>query len=106
PLPAGKGEIVFGDPSTAAVGVAAIGVTVGEAVKAAKALAEQGVEVCVVNARFAKPLDEDLLVRLAACPAGLITVEENVLTGGFGSGILELLADRGRLPVRVVRLGM
>jgi len=106
PLPVGRGEIVFGDPSTAQVGIAAIGVTVGAALTAAAALAADGIDVCVVNARFVKPLDEELLSRLAHCPRGLITVEENVLQGGFGSAVLEMLQTRGVWPAQMTRLGM
>ncbi|HVO30046.1 MAG TPA: 1-deoxy-D-xylulose-5-phosphate synthase [bacterium] len=106
PLPVGKGEIVFGDPSTATYGVAAIGTMVGPAVKAAEALAKEGVSVCVVNARFAKPLDVELLSRLAACPGGLVTVEENALLGGFGSAVLEMCAERNQFPAQFVRMGL
>jgi len=106
PLPVGKGEIVFGDPADAVVGIAAIGVPVGEAVKAARKLAEEGTPVVVANARFAKPLDLELLSRLAGLPGGMVTVEENVRTGGFGSAVLEALSDLGRMPVRLLRLGL
>ena len=106
PLPFGRGEIVFGDPATAQFGIAAIGTMVMPAVRAAEALAKDGVAVCVVNARFAKPLDVDLLARLVACPGGLLTVEENTLVGGFGSAILEMCAERGQFPSQIVRLGI
>ncbi len=59
----------------------------------------------MVNARFVKPLDENLILTLAAKHGRVLTVEENVLAGGFGSAVLELLADRG-LAVAVKRLGI
>jgi 1-deoxy-D-xylulose-5-phosphate synthase len=106
PLPVGKGEVLFGDPATAQFGIAAIGTMVIPAVKAGEDLAKEGVSVCVVNARYAKPLDVDLLARLAACPGGLLTVEENTLLGGFGSAILEMCAERGQFPAQIARLGL
>ena len=106
PLPVGKGEVVFGDPASAQVGIAAAGVSVGEALRAAETLAAEGVSVCVVNARFVKPLDEELLARLAHCPQGLVTVEESAVQGGFGSAVLEMLQTRGVWPAQMDRLGL
>ena len=60
----------------------------------------------MVNARFVKPLDENLILTLAAKHSRVLTVEENVLAGGFGSAILELLADHGLTGVAVKRLGI
>jgi 1-deoxy-D-xylulose-5-phosphate synthase len=61
----------------------------------------------VADARFAKPLDTGLIERLAADHEVLVTIEENVLPGGFGAAVLEELADRDRLGgVRVLRLGL
>jgi 1-deoxy-D-xylulose-5-phosphate synthase len=69
--------------------------------------AEHGVEPTVADARFAKPLDTDLLERLAADHELIVTVEENVLAGGFGSGVLEHLADHDLLgSTRVLRIGL
>ena len=69
--------------------------------------AEHGVDPTVADARFAKPLDEELIERLAAEHDLLVTVEENVLAGGFGSGVLEHLADRDLLrDTRVLRFGL
>jgi 1-deoxy-D-xylulose-5-phosphate synthase len=106
PLPIGKGEIVFGDLAKAKIGIAAIGAMVGPAVRAAATLAAEGIDVCVVNARFAKPLDEELLTKLASLPGGLVTVEENTIKGGFGSAVLELCQERGSFPARMERLGI
>jgi 1-deoxy-D-xylulose-5-phosphate synthase len=74
------------------------------ALQAAAALALEGVELGVMNARFVKPLDRELILALAAT-GFLVTVEENVLQGGFGTSILELLEESGVNGVRVVRLG-
>jgi len=69
--------------------------------------AEHGVEPTVADARFAKPLDTELLERLAADHELIVTVEENVLAGGFGSGVLEHLADHDLLgSTRVLRIGL
>lgn len=75
----------------------ALGSMVGPCQAAAKLLAQQGVDAGVVNARFVKPLDVDLI---QGTPGYLITVEENVLMGGFGSAVLEACAD-GRLLGRI-----
>jgi 1-deoxy-D-xylulose-5-phosphate synthase len=85
--------------------ILALGASVYPALAAAARLEEQGFSATVVNARFVKPLDENLILTLAAKHGRVLTVEENVLAGGFGSAILELLADRG-LMVAVKRLGI
>jgi len=69
--------------------------------------AEHGVDPTVADARFAKPLDGELVERLAAEHDLIVTVEENVLAGGFGSGVLEHLADNDLLgTTRVLRVGL
>jgi 1-deoxy-D-xylulose-5-phosphate synthase len=75
------------------------------ALEAASALEEEGISLTVVNARFVKPLDEELLITLAEKHGILITIEENSLQGGFGSAVLELLEQRGLSGTRVLRLG-
>jgi 1-deoxy-D-xylulose-5-phosphate synthase len=83
----------------------AIGSMVGQALAAAEELAQTGISAAVVDARFAKPLDEELI--LARAEQGpLVTVEENVLTGGFGSAVAELLEDRGVCKAELCRLGL
>ncbi len=84
--------------------LAAIGVGVETALEAAETLAAEGIQAAVLNARFAKPLDEEQLCRLAQECGRVVTVEENVAMGGFGSAVLECLARRGlfHIPVRVV----
>ncbi len=85
--------------------ILALGASVYPALAAAEKLEAHGFSATVVNARFVKPLDENLILTLAAKHGRVLTVEENVLAGGFGSAILELLADRG-LAVAVKRLGI
>ncbi|MEO9255963.1 MAG: transketolase C-terminal domain-containing protein, partial [Tepidiformaceae bacterium] len=89
-IPIGRGEILRDGSDVTLVG---FGVTVAECLKAAEILEEEGVMASVVNARFAKPLDVDLLVRLARNTGGIITAEENVSAGGFGEGVLEALSE-------------
>jgi 1-deoxy-D-xylulose-5-phosphate synthase len=77
------------------VAVLAYGTVAGAAVAAAEALAHDGIEATVVNARFAKPLDAERILALAARTGRILTVEEHATAGGFGSAVSELLAERG-----------
>jgi len=86
--------------------VLALGSRVEPALRAAEALAVEGLAVGVVNCRFAKPLDAELIVPLALRVGKLVTVEEGVLLGGFGSGVLELLREHGAHTAEVMRLGL
>jgi 1-deoxy-D-xylulose-5-phosphate synthase len=101
----GTGELLREGERVAFLGY---GYGVALALGAADRLSEEhGVEVTVADARFAKPLDGELIARLAADHELLVTVEENVLSGGFGSAVVEFLADRdlaGR--ARVLRFGL
>ncbi|MDP2729448.1 MAG: 1-deoxy-D-xylulose-5-phosphate synthase [Dehalococcoidales bacterium] len=102
-LPLGKSELLRdGDE----VAIFAIGSRVNAAVTAAEQLAEDGIRCAVVNARFAKPLDSELLLKLAAKTRRVLTVEENALAGGFGSAVLELIAQAKLSQIRVERLGL
>ena len=101
-LPVGTAELLR-EGETAAV--LALGTMVRPALEAASALEEEGVSLTVVNARFVKPLDEELFIALAEKHRILITIEENSLQGGFGSAVLELLEQRGVSGTRVLRLG-
>jgi 1-deoxy-D-xylulose-5-phosphate synthase len=102
-LPVGKGEVLRQGKDLILL---AIGSTVKAALEAATRLQSQGVEAAVVNARFLKPLDSELICSLAVdCPR-LISVEENVLQGGFGSAVLEILEEKGITGVEVKRLGI
>jgi 1-deoxy-D-xylulose-5-phosphate synthase len=76
------------------------------ALKAAQELAPLGIDAAVVNARFVKPLDRDLLVNVLSRVPRAITVEDHVITGGFGSAVTELLADEGMTGVALRRLGV
>ena len=83
----------------------ALGAQVREAFLAAEALSEEGVDVAVVDPVFLRPLDKDLLVAEAVRTGCVVTVEENVLHGGFGSAVLELFCEQGvHVPVRRVGL--
>lgn len=84
----------------------AYGSTVAQATVAAKELAEEGIEVAVINARWAKPLDEEMILRLAKSTRKIVTIEDHVVAGGFGSAVLELLESKGlqNIDTRVVAL--
>ncbi|MBJ7347027.1 MAG: 1-deoxy-D-xylulose-5-phosphate synthase [Thermoleophilaceae bacterium] len=99
----GVGEVLSrGDGSVALLGY---GSGVALALAAAEQLSKHGVEATVADARFAKPLDTELINDLAAGHELLVTLEENVLAGGFGAGVVEHLADSD-LPVNVMRVGL
>ena len=102
-LEIGKGEVVREGSDLAVI---AIGTVVNPALAAAKRLSEEGLNIKVINARFVKPLDEELILKTAAATNKIITVEENMLQGGFGSAVLELLAEKGVTGIRVKRLGI
>ena len=102
-LALGKGEIITEGSELAVI---AVGSTVYPALRAAERIAAEGHSIRVINARFIKPLDEKLFVETAAAVKKILTVEENVLQGGFGSAVLELFADNGVNGVEVKRLGI
>jgi 1-deoxy-D-xylulose-5-phosphate synthase len=102
-LPIGKGEVLT---MGADVAILAVGVTVTPALEAAKQLKDESISATVVNCRFVKPLDVELITRLATEIPFIVTVEENVLQGGFGSAVVECLMDAGIIDSRVVRLGI
>lgn len=87
-LPLGMGEVLRRGAG-GALALVAIGSMVYPALQAAELLAQEGIEAAVVNARFVKPLDKALLYGLARNFRRIVTVEENVLSGGFGSAVLE-----------------
>jgi 1-deoxy-D-xylulose-5-phosphate synthase len=99
----GKGEQLL---DGADVTLIAVGSTVYPALQAAEALKAKGISAGVVNARFIKPLDEELLLAAARTTGRVVTVEENALQGGFGSAVLELLHDHNLHQVKVRRLGL
>jgi 1-deoxy-D-xylulose-5-phosphate synthase len=89
------------------VAIVAYGSMAHPALEAAGHLAKDGIETTVVNARFVKPLDSQLLLALARTKRLIVTVEEAYLAGGFGSAVAELLEENGLLDrVRVVRMGV
>jgi 1-deoxy-D-xylulose-5-phosphate synthase len=99
PMAVGRGVVLQEGADVALVG---IGTGVGLARDAAELLAAEGTPPTVVDARFVKPLDTELLLRLAVGHRRIVTIEENVLAGGFGSAVLEALGS----GVDVVRLGL
>jgi len=102
-LPIGRGEVLTEGDDLAIV---AIGVTVYPALEAAALLKAKGIRAAVVNARFVKPLDRELILFWARRTGHLVTVEENALQGGFGSAVLELLEEERVTGVKVKRLGI
>ena len=98
----GTGEILREGERVAIVGY---GTGVEKALGAADLLAERGLDVTVADARFAKPLDAGLLAQLAAEHDLLVTVEEGVLAGGFGTAVWEALSEGGAAP-RILRVGL
>jgi 1-deoxy-D-xylulose-5-phosphate synthase len=104
-IPIGTGELLKEGERVALLGY---GYGVSVALDAAALLAEHDLAVTVADARFAKPLDEALIERLASDHDLVVTIEENVLAGGFGSGVLEHLEDsfEGADRARVLRIGL
>jgi len=106
-LPIGSGELLASGERVALLGY---GYGVSVALGAAEILAGHDLQPTVADARFAKPLDAELLERLALGHDLVVTIEENVLPGGFGSGVLEHLedafADRPEERARVLRIGL
>jgi 1-deoxy-D-xylulose-5-phosphate synthase len=105
-LPIGKGEVVREGRDLLFV---AFGPIVARALEAAETLAAEGWSVAVINARFAKPLDRDLIVANARGKRLVVTFEESVVNGGFGSGVLEAIEDERlrdaalrEVPVRLI----
>jgi 1-deoxy-D-xylulose-5-phosphate synthase len=100
----GTGEILReGDGKVAIVGY---GTGVAKALEAAELLAGGGIDVTVADARFAKPIDAPLMAQLAAEHDLLVTVEEGVLAGGFGSAVWEALDEIGAHGARMLRVGL
>jgi 1-deoxy-D-xylulose-5-phosphate synthase len=101
-LPIGKAELLRDGTDVAII---AIGVSVWPAVKAAEQLSQEGLSTAVINARFVKPLDQELIVSVAKRVRYIVTVEEGCQMGGFGSAVLEALSDAG-VNVRTKVLGL
>ena len=102
-LPVGKGEVMR--EGTAAT-IFAIGTEVWPAVEAAEILAKEGINVTVINARFIKPLDDELIAKYCVPYSSVITVEEGSLAGGFGSAVMERCQQLGIDNVRFHSIGI
>jgi 1-deoxy-D-xylulose-5-phosphate synthase len=103
PIEIGTGEILREGNRVAIVGY---GTGVQKGLEAADLLAERGLSVTVADARFAKPIDAGLMAQLAAEHDLLVTVEEGVLMGGFGSAVWETLSETGAVSPRILRVGL
>lgn len=105
PIPIGKAEII--SENGGEVAFLAVGPMVYKAKKAAEILAESGIMATVINMRFVKPLDKAVIETMAVSKKLLVTVEENVLAGGFGSAAAEVLADGDLLKhTSLIRMGI
>jgi 1-deoxy-D-xylulose-5-phosphate synthase len=107
-IPIGTGEILReanADGNQNRVALLGYGAGVGKALEAADRLVGLGIATTVADARFAKPIDAGLAAQLAAEHELLVTVEEGVLAGGFGSAVWETLSDAGLAP-RIMRVGL
>ena len=102
PLPIGKAEILRSGDDLLMLGY---GSMVYPTMQAAEILSEHGIEATVINARFAKPLDTELIVPIAQRMKRVVTLEEGCLMGGFGSAVMESLMDH-EVMVPVTRLGV
>jgi 1-deoxy-D-xylulose-5-phosphate synthase len=102
-LEIGKGELLK-DGSD--VVIFAVGNMVYPSLEAGRRLAADGLSVAVVNARFVKPLDAELILRMAKSTGKIVTVEEHALLGGFGSSVLECLDAAGVPGVKSLRIGL
>ena len=91
PLEIGRGRTIR---EGARIAILSYGTRLGEVLRAAEALGQRGITPTIADARFAKPLDEALILQLAAEHEALITIEEGAI-GGFGSHVAQLLAERG-----------
>jgi len=106
PIPVGTGETLVNGEGIALVGY---GSGVGIGLEAARILEESGIRPTVADARFVKPLDAELVERLALGHDLIVTIEEGVLQGGFGSAVIEHLEDNFNNPggrARVMRVGL
>ena len=102
-LEIGKGEILLEGKDVAII---ALGNMVYPSIEAAGILRKNGIDAAVANARFAKPLDEEMVLTLAYKCGAIVTIEEGALSGGFGSAVLEVLEKNGVNGVDVKRIGL
>lgn len=102
-IPIGSWEVLRDGTDSA---ILTFGTTIPMAMEAAEQLAEQGISVRVINARFIKPLDETMLHELMSANMPILTIEEAVLQGGFGSAVLEFAANHHYRNVAIDRIGI
>lgn len=102
-LPLGRAEVL---KNGADIAIIAVGTMVETAQKAAEVLEEQGVSAAVVNARFIKPVDSEVILKYAGATGRIITLEENVLHGGFGSRVMNIISNSGLSGVKVKAMGL
>ncbi len=102
-LAIGKGELLKDGQDMA---ILTLGSTVYPALEAAERLEEGGIHCAVIDARYAKPLDTELILGVASATRRIVTIEENSLVGGFGSALLELFSTMKHMDVKVERLGL
>jgi 1-deoxy-D-xylulose-5-phosphate synthase len=104
-LEIGKSEILR--DGSGSVAILAYGSMVYPAIEAAKNLEKDGIDPTLINARFVKPLDNELILALAETKRVIVTIEEAYLAGGFGSAVMELLEENNLLDkVKIVRMGV
>jgi 1-deoxy-D-xylulose-5-phosphate synthase len=102
-IPIGSWEILRDGTDVA---ILTFGTTIPMALDAATRLADEGISAKVVNARFIKPLDENMLTTIFEQDVPVLTIEEAVLQGGFGSSVLEYAHDRGFHHAKIDRMGI
>jgi 1-deoxy-D-xylulose-5-phosphate synthase len=102
-LPIGKGEIMR---EGADVTIFAIGNEVWPSVHAAEMLDKEGIHAAVINGRFIKPLDDELILRFCRPDSFVVTVEEGSLAGGYGSAVMERAQELGAMDVKFHRIGI
>ncbi len=103
PVEYGKAEVLRGAETGVII---SCGTQLVDCVAAADRLRRDGIEVGVVNARFVRPIDKDVMTRCLTECGFVVTVEENALVGGFGSALLEFASDNGLSSTHVRRLGI
>jgi 1-deoxy-D-xylulose-5-phosphate synthase len=102
-LPIGKGRMLAEGGN---ILIVAVGSMVSRSLEASRILSKEGIEAGVLDPRFVKPLDRDLIIEKAVATKNVLVVEEGILAGGFGSAILELFSEEGITDVNVGRLGI
>jgi 1-deoxy-D-xylulose-5-phosphate synthase len=103
PMQIGKGRMMAEGED---VLIVALGSMVAPALEASRILDEAGISAAVLDPRFVKPLDRDLIIEKASSIRRVLTVEEGILSGGFGTSVLELLSEQGLGDVNIKRLGV